>query len=304
MRHLLIDTDTGSDDAVALAMALNNAQINVEAITIVAGNVPAKQGLQNALYTVELCKKDTPVYLGEDKPLKRTLRTSEFFHGQDGLGDIGLHLKGRKATKGNAVDVIINKTHQFENILEIVAIGPLTNLALAIKKDRKIISKVKQCFIMGGTALGPGNITPFSEFNFWVDPEAAQIVLQSGMEIIMIDWDATKKYAWFDPETIQEIRNIDTSLSKFSMDIQKNPKKYNKNKYGSERIELADPLAMAIALERKIITKSKKCNVDVNLAYDDHRGENIIQEKGKKNTTIILEASRKIFLDIFMKTLQ
>ena len=205
MRHLLIDTDTGSDDAVALAMALNNTSINIEAITVVAGNIPVEQGLQNALYTVELCKKNTPVYLGEEKPLKRILRTSEFFHGQDGLGDIGLPLKGRKATKGNAVDIIIEKVHQFENMLEIVAIGPLTNLALAIKKDREIISKVKKCFIMGGTALGPGNITPFSEFNFWVDPEAAKIVLQSGMDIIMIDWDATIKYAWFESDTINKI---------------------------------------------------------------------------------------------------
>ena len=107
MRHILIDTDTGSDDAVALVMALNNSKISIEAITVVAGNIPVEQGLQNALYTVELCNKKIPVYLGEGKPLKRALRTSEFFHGQDGLGDIGLDLKGRKATEGNAIDIII-----------------------------------------------------------------------------------------------------------------------------------------------------------------------------------------------------
>ena len=214
MRNFLIDTDTGSDDAVALAMALNNSNIKIEAITVVAGNIPVEQGLQNALYTVELCNKKAPVYLGEEKPLKRPLRTSEFFHGQDGLGDIGLDLKGRKATDGNAIDIIIEKVYQFENNLEIIAIGPLTNLALAIKRDPKIISKIKNCFIMGGTAFGPGNITPFSEFNFWVDPEAAEIVLQSGMEITLIDWDATKKYAWFDSNTIKSINNLNTPLSK------------------------------------------------------------------------------------------
>ena len=113
MRNFLIDTDTGSDDAVALAMALNNSNINIEAITVVAGNIPVEKGLQNALYTVDLCNKKTPVYLGEDKPLKRPLRTSEFFHGQDGLGDIGLDLKGRKATDGNAIDIIIKKVYEF-----------------------------------------------------------------------------------------------------------------------------------------------------------------------------------------------
>ena len=304
MRNFLIDTDTGSNDAVALAMALNNSNINIEAITVVAGNIPVEKGLQNALYTVELCNKKTPVYLGEDKPLKRPLRTSEFFHGQDGLGDIGLDLKGRKATDGNAIDIIIEKVYEFENNLEIVAIGPLTNLALAIKRDPKIISKLKNCFIMGGTAFGPGNITPFSEFNFWVDPEAAEIVLQSGMEITLIDWDATKKYAWFDSNTIKSINNLNTPLSKFSMDIQNNPKKYKKKKYGNEMIELADPLAMAIALDPSIIIKSKKYNVNIDLSNKERRGENILNEEGEKNTTVILKASRKKFLDIFKKSLK
>ncbi len=304
MRNFLIDTDTGSDDAVALAMALNNSNIKIEAITVVAGNIPVEQGLQNALYTVELCNKKTPVYLGEDKPLKRSLRTSEFFHGQDGLGDIGLDLKGRKATDGNAIDIIIEKVYEFENNLEIVAIGPLTNLALTIKRDPKIISKIKNCFIMGGTAFGPGNITPFSEFNFWVDPEAAKIVLQSGMEITLIDWDATKKYAWFDSNTIKSIYNLNTPLSKFSMDIQNNPKKYKKKKYGNEMIELADPLAMAIALDPSIIIKSKKYNVNIDLSNKERRGENILNEEGEKNTTVILKASRKKFLDIFKKSLK
>ena len=303
MRHILIDTDTGSDDAVALVMALNNSKISIEAITVVAGNIPVEQGLQNALYTVELCNKKIPVYLGEGKPLKRALRTSEFFHGQDGLGDIGLDLKGRKATEGNAIDIIIEKVYQLGNSLEIVALGPLTNLAIAIKRNPRIISKIKNCFIMGGTAFGPGNITPFSEFNFWVDPEAADIVLQSGMKITMIDWDATKKYAWFDSKTIKSINNINTPLSKFSMDIQNNPKKYKKKKYGNETIELADPLAMAIALDPSIVMESKKYNVKINLSNEEHRGENILNEKDEKNTTIILKASRKKFLDIFKKSL-
>ena len=163
MRHFLIDTDTASDDAVALIMAVNNPSIEVEAVTIVSGNVAVAQGVQNALYTLELCGKEIPVYQGATKPISRPLHTAHFVHGNDGMGDIGLELQGRLPRKGNAIDVIIDTINRFPGELELVTLGPLTNIAIAILKEPSIIQKIKQCVIMGGVGSGYGNITPVSD---------------------------------------------------------------------------------------------------------------------------------------------
>src|SRR5689334_667834 len=126
MRHFLIDTDTASDDALALIMAVGEPSIQVEAITLVAGNVPVEQGIQNALYTLELCQKQIPVYKGASKPLVRALQTAQFVHGQDGMGDIGLPLHGRVPASGNAIEIMIDTIHRFAHQIEIVTLGPLT----------------------------------------------------------------------------------------------------------------------------------------------------------------------------------
>ena len=143
MRHILIDSDTGSDDAVALIMAANNPSVKVEAITIVCGNVPTEQGVQNALYTLELCGSEIPVYKGAAKPLLRPLQTAQFVHGEDGMGDIGLDLQGRVPQPGNAIDVIIETINKFPGTIELVTLGGLTNIAIAILKEPTIAKKVK-----------------------------------------------------------------------------------------------------------------------------------------------------------------
>src|SRR6266487_1955623 len=128
MRHFLIDTDTASDDAVALVMALRDPNVQIEAITVVAGNVSLDQGVQNALYTIELCQKQVPVYRGMSSPLLRPLETAQFVHGQDGMGDIGLPLSGRRATDGHAVDAIRETIHRYAHNITLVTLGPLTNI--------------------------------------------------------------------------------------------------------------------------------------------------------------------------------
>lgn len=150
MRHFIIDTDTASDDAVALVMALLHPDVQVDAITVVAGNVPLGHGVQNALYTVERCGKSTPVYVGIDKPMLRPLETAQFCHGEDGMGDIGLPLGGRQPAQGHAVDVLIDTIHQFAGEITLVTLGPLTNVATALLKDPSIARDVERCVIMGG----------------------------------------------------------------------------------------------------------------------------------------------------------
>ena len=208
MRHFLIDTDTASDDAVALVMALRDPHVQIEAITVVAGNVSLDQGLQNALYTVELCQKQVPVYRGMAAPILRPLETAQDIHGQDGMGDIGLPLSGWIPAAGHAVDIIRETINRHPSEITIVALAPLTNIAMAILLDPPLASKVKECIIMGGTAQGIGNINPVAEFNIWVDPEAAKIVFSSQMPITMVDWYTSTAFATVSPTEASTLRNI------------------------------------------------------------------------------------------------
>jgi len=158
-RPVLIDTDTASDDAVALIMALRSKQVHVEAITVVAGNVPVEQGSSNALYTVELCGADVPVYSGAAAPLVRDLETASWFHGRDGLGDHGYAPSKKTLEPEHAVDAIIRVVSDIPGI-EVVTLGPLTNLALALTREPELATKISRCVIMGGAPCCEGNVTP------------------------------------------------------------------------------------------------------------------------------------------------
>lgn len=159
MRKFLIDTDTASDDAVAMCMALRHPDIDVVGFTVVAGNVPLDQAVQNALYTVELCGATTPVYAGASEPLARDLETAQNVHGQDGMGDIGLDLQGRTPAEGWAPQFIVDTIRAYPGEITLVAIGPLTNVAIALLWAPDIAEKVDRVVIMGGTGEHvPGNV--------------------------------------------------------------------------------------------------------------------------------------------------
>lgn len=300
MRHFLIDTDTASDDAVALVMALNYPAVKIEAITLVAGNVSLAQGLQNALYTIELCGQKIPTYNGAAQPLLRPLKTAQVVHGQDGMGDIGLELSGRQADEGNAIDVIIDTIKAFPYELELVTLGPLTNIALALAKAPEIAPLVKQCTIMGGIGKGHGNITPVSEFNIWVDPEAARMVFDSGMKMKMVGWDISRNHACIDEALSEEIRNIGTPLATFCMDIQNVVKNFATTTSKLPGFDLPDPIAMAIALDSNVATLTEELYVEVIIADGLTRGQTVVDHTGvlqkTPNMEVVFEASREQFL--------
>ncbi len=307
MRHFLIDTDTASDDAVALVMALQQPDIQVEAITIVAGNTPIKQAVQNALYTVKLCGKETPVYEGIGKPIFRDLSTAQFVHGKDGMGDVGLDLQGRTPKSEHAVDVIIDTINRFPNEIELITIGPLTNVATAIIKNPDIVSKVKSCVVMGGVGRGEGNITPVSEYNIWADPEAAHIVFHSGLPIKMVGWDVTLQAAFFDLNDAAEIQAIRTPLADFVIDIQKTVIEFTEQNLGYSGFHLPDPIAVAIAIDETIATESKKVFVDIARNDDATRGQTIVDinkvYSQTPNVEVVFEANRERFIALLKSCL-
>src|SRR5205823_1456057 len=157
------DTDTGSDDAVALLMALRHPGTTVDAITVVAGNVPLDQGVQNALYTRDLIRSTVPVYAGRDRPRAGEPRTAQHVHGQDGMGDIGLDLSGRSPADSDAVDVLVEAIGAAPGELTLVTLGPLTNVAEAFERDPTLATKLDRLVIMGGTSDAVGNVSPVAE---------------------------------------------------------------------------------------------------------------------------------------------
>ena len=280
MRKFLIDTDTASDDAVAMCMALRHPDIEVVGFTVVAGNVPLDQAVQNALYTVELCGESTPVYVGADRPMLRDLETAQNVHGQDGMGDIGLDLAGRTPASGWAPEVIVDTIRQNPDEITLIAIGPLTNLATALLWAPDIAEKVERVVIMGGTGEhGPGNITPNAEFNFWVDPEAVRVVLRSGMPLELVGWDISIASAVVTDARRAEIRALGTDIANFSIDIQATLHSYAYEETRLSGPDFPDPIAMAHAIDPSPAT-SEHLGVDIAVGPDPMRGTLIVDHYG------------------------
>lgn len=301
MRRFLIDTDTASDDAVALVMALNHPDVRIEAITVVAGNVSLKQGVQNALYTVERCGKQVPVYEGLEKPLLRPLKTAQYVHGQDGMGDIDLPLSGRRPADGHAVNVIIDTIRRFVGEITLVTLGPLTNVAVALLRDPSTASKVEKCVIMGGIGFGHGNVVPAAEYNVWVDPEAAKIVFESDLPIVMVGWDVSQRFATFNDEEAEKIRSV-SPLGQFCVDIQRCLREFGMNELKLVGFDLPDPIAMAVALDPEVATVTKRLHVAVETRSELTRGATVVDHLGitgqEPNAEVVLEASRERFLRV------
>lgn len=302
MRHFIIDTDTASDDAVGLIMAMRHPGVQVEAITVVAGNVPVDQAVQNALYTVELCQQSIPVFRGMSTPLVRPLSTAQFVHGQDGMGDIGLPLTGRQPAEGHAVRVLVETIHRFAGDITLLTLGPLTNVASALQQDPSLANAVRECVIMGGTGQGHGNITPVGEYNFWADPEAAKIVFESGMPLKMVGWDISRTYAMFDPGDTANLRGIGTPLAVFCVDIQATLTRFAMNQSKLPGFDLPDAIATAIALEPGVATETRSLFVAIETESELCRGQSVVDHFSvlgqEPNAEVVLKASRQRFWDM------
>lgn len=274
-RAMIIDTDTASDDAVALIMAMRWHDIDLKAITVVHGNVPAEQGAANALYTTELCGSSVPVYLGAGKPLLRETAHAQWFHGANGLGDIDYPPAKRGLSPGHGVDALIETIKANPGIL-LVTLGPLTNVALAVSKAPEIARLVSRCVVMGGAACTMGNVVPAAEYNIWCDPDAARIVFHSGLPIEMVGWELCRGQANVLPDEIEEIRAFGTPLATFAMDCNRTALEATRRQSGDAGLGLPDPVAMAIALEPAVCTRSSQHYVEVETQSELTRGMTVV----------------------------
>ena len=328
MEKFIIDADTGSDDAVAILLALRDPSIEILGISIVSGNVPLELGILNTKSTMELCEQDIKVYAGSNKPLLREYKeihnlddfmdhvksespisaSGQCVHGIDGMGDIGIYPKNKTYEKESGVDFLIKSLNEQPNEITVVTLGPLTNIAKAIEKDPSIIEKVKHCYVMGGTSDGSGNVSAAAEYNIWVDPEAAKIVFDSGMKITMVGWDNSYKYAMLKEDEMSLLKSLKTKYADFSVDIQKTLIDLTFRTYGFYGFDLPDPITMAIALDNKIIEESQQLDVIVDTRDGLTRGQTIVDyfgvENKHKNIRVVTKANKKRFMDLLIKSLK
>ncbi|MDE0608811.1 MAG: nucleoside hydrolase [Anaerolineaceae bacterium] len=277
-RSFLIDTDTASDDAVALIMALRAPDVDIRALTIVSGNVDVAQGVRNALTTMEFCgRDDVPVYAGADQPLLRSNARADWFHGLDGMGNMNYPPPRGQAAEGHAVDALVNTIRDNPGIV-LVTLGPLTNVALALARAPEIVSMISRCVVMGGTAWSVGNVSPAAEFNVWHDPEAARMVFLSGLPVEMAGWELSRFDAALSRDDIAHVRSLDTPLAHFSIDCNRSAMEAIQIQSGEDNLDLPDPVAMAIALEPDICTRSSRHAVEIETQSELTRGMTIIDQ--------------------------
>jgi purine nucleosidase len=302
-RRLIIDTDTASDDAVAIIMALQWPDVTVDAITVVYGNTPLAIASANARYSVEVCGKETPVYEGCAHPLLRPAVHAEWFHGPEGMGMLGkLHPK-RPAAGQNAVNELIHRFHDAPGEITLVTLGPLTNIAAALIVEPQLAKWVKACYIMGGAANCVGNVTPAAEFNIWCDPEAARIVFHSGMKCLMVGWEHCRDDAALSDEEMATIRSFATQRAHFALDCNSYALKAGREIQGATGLMLPDPVTMAIALDDRVCTRRSWHYVDVACADELTRGQTVVDQLNVTNHTPNMEVCWEIDTPLWKETL-
>lgn len=310
-KRVIIDTDTAGDDTISILTALHYFQ--VEGITVTGGNVQFEQQVENALYTIQIAGRSgqVPVYKGYERPLmgigENMHLTVEDVHGKDGMGDSFFEKADQSPSEGHAVDFLIETVHKYPGEVHILGIAPLTNIAMAIKKDPSIISKIPHVYIMGGTNNALGNITPSAEYNFFVDPEAAKIVLHSGIPLTMVGWEMCTRYSIMDDYDHQEIEALATKGAKFFKDVNKVVMKFNKSVHKLHGTTHPDTLLAAVAANESIMTKSNLYHVDIETVGELTRGYSLVDINNRlnrpKNVRVCEAIDRIAFKEMIMNVL-
>ena len=283
-RKVIIDADPGADDAMAILLALNSHELDVKAITVVAGNVVVEQGLENALKLVSLTGRcDIRVARGAPRPLVQMLTTAEFFHGRNGLGDVDLPAPVCQADARFAPDLIIELVHQYPHEITLVPVGPLTNIALAIAKDPSIVPLVKEVVLMGGGITG-GNATAAAEANIYNDPEAAQAVFEAGWPLTMVGLNVTERtlFTRADLEQLAKTHGRENDFAvgvlTYMVDLA--------GKLGADGTPMHDPLAVGAAIDRSLIS-SQDMRVDVETSGTHTRGETVASRHNSSDRKVL-----------------
>ena len=301
-RKVIIDCDPGIDDSLAILLALNSDELEVLGLTITSGNVPARMGAKNALKTLQIANRlDIPVYVGEEFPLQRKLITAQDTHGEDGIGENFYDdVKGDILEGG--VDFIIDTLKREENV-SIIALGPLTNIAKALMKDKDAFDNLDEFVSMGGAFRIHGNCSPVAEFNYWVDPHAADYTYKHlPKKIHMVGLDVTRKIV-LTPNIIEFINRLEKEKSKFITEITRFYIDFHWQQEGIIGCVINDPLAVAYFIDRNLC---KGFDSYVEVVHDGVAiGQSIVDSfnfyKKEPNAHVLTETDEKAFMKMFLK---
>jgi purine nucleosidase len=262
-RKIIIDTDPGQDDAVAILLALASPELDVLGITAVAGNVPLELTAKNARVICELARRDDmPIFAGCDAPLNRKLVTAEYVHGKTGLDGIELPTPEMPLADGHAVDFLITQLREHAaGTITLCPLGPLTNIATAFQRAPDIIGRVAEIVLMGGAYFEVGNVTPAAEFNIYVDPEAAEIVFRSGVPMVVMPLDVTHKVLTTRAR-VEGFRNLGNQAGRAVASWTNFFERFDMAKYGSQGAPLHDPCVIAYLLQPELFT-GRHVNIEI-----------------------------------------
>ncbi|MEQ7868964.1 nucleoside hydrolase [Xanthomonas sp. WHRI 8393] len=298
---LLIDTDPGVDDALALLMAFNDTRHEVVGLTIAAGNVGLEHTVRNALKVCEIAgRDDVPVYAGCPQPLLHPSVDAAHVHGIDGFGDVGLAPAKRAAETEHAALAILRLSHEYAGELLLVALGPLTNLALALTLDPTLPQRVARLVVMGGALTGHGNITAAAEFNIGFDPEAAHLVFRGFPHFDVADWEATIAHGLLHRDVEQWLA-ADSAQARFYEEISRKTRLWSEDSRG-EHWYAADALAMAFALHPEGAQRLEQRPVHIELTGTHTRGMTLVDWERRDgtpdNANLLLDYDRQQFFGL------
>ncbi len=301
MQPVILDVDPGVDDALAIILALRSPELDVLGITTVCGNVPVEQATTNALQIVELMESDVPVFAGADRPLKRKPVHAGYVHGEAGIGEAVLP-EPRTTARADAVGFLIDGISSRPGDMAVIALGPLTNLALAEARDPGILSRAHSVMVMGGALLEPGNVSPVAEFNFFVDPDAARQVLRRKANLTLVPLDVTRKAVLMEEATRDAAQGGDP-IARFCEAAARTAIEHGERTTGVRGMCLHDPLVVGLACDPQLCHLEESW-IEIETEGDLTRGQVVLdrrQNPGSGRSGRPVQCARELKSELFME---
>jgi purine nucleosidase len=307
-RRFIVDTDTAVDDAIALLLALRSERLDVEGVTVVAGNAPFEREVENAKHVLELvgAADRVPVCEGARSPLVKTHEHAEEVHGEGGLGGELFPDTGVPSAEEGAVEFLLRTARGAPGEVSLLCLGPLTNVAMALARDPDLGDLLEEVWVMGGAVNRLGNVTPAAEYNFWADPDAAKRVVRD-LDVFLVDWGLSVEEGFIDAETFARVESLDTGYAEFFRTITGHVRSFSRENRGADGAVVSDALAAALALAPELRGEVGTYHADVEERAGPTRGYSLVDEDGvlgeEGHTRIVESADGDGFADAVVATL-